>query len=120
MKTLVGYITDSKAGTPLTDFHGKSLGWRVDVTITNKRTPEGDRVYVLRLRSGKGKRIGGGLWLGDAGTLFRGQDFGREPNPLDRIARSELDDAIVEEAENWYRADRDDDSRLGENDDDAE
>lgn len=118
MKTLAGYLKDSKPGTDLTDFHGKSLGWRVDATITNQRTPDGDRVYVLRLVKGRGKtqRIGGGLWLGDAGTLFRGQDFGVAPNPLDRVARREVDDEIVEEAERWYQTDREDENR--EDDDD--
>lgn len=115
-RTLVGYIANNNDGTPLTDFNGKPTGWRVSAVVSNARKPNGDRVYVLQLAKGRGKTqsIGGGLWLGDGGTLFRGENLGRAPVRFDYNAWSLLNTEIVDIAERWMQVDLEDESREDE------
>lgn len=125
---LNGYLDDRRDGTMLTDFQGAPLGWRVDATVSNWRMADGSRIFALRLTNGTGKsrRLAGGLWLGDDGTLFRGEILGRAPVHWDAPKWSEVNENILSIAEHWMTKDaedaekdaRDDDGDGWEDDDD--
>lgn len=116
---LAGYLKSLRYGEELTDFHGKGLGWKYDSTISNFRNRHSERQYAITLVKGTGKRkqYAGGLYLGDSGSLFRGEVFGILSWPT---AENEASNMAMSEAEHWLQVDAEDEERADQEGGDEE